>query len=311
MADLDFIEAYDLAVRAWVVNTLSGVITGKTVNTILAPPNRALEVDRTTIQAGQDRPKLPIVSIYRQEGPMDSPIEKTHTGWVRKLGYSQAQAQTRLKRRRGRMPMPITLPYMLDIWTEKMGEANLIAQRLMWMDTQTAKWLKIWAGDVWGWKYATLVGGRQIINNTNLESPERVGIRLTRYSIPVSFEAWLFDQAGVTEVDVARQILIQFYDYNTEDHWETVYYPPRRQIGTGDGVGMVFGTVAGEVQERTVLVISTCGGDLVCGYDDGNGVIAGTGISGTVVYSTGTISATFTVPPDLGASVDAGYVLEV
>jgi hypothetical protein len=80
-------------------------------------------------------------------------------------------------------------------------------------------------------------------------------------------------------------------------------------IGTGDGVTTTFtDTLANTlVAARTVVV--TAGA--VTGTDDGEGNITGSGIaSGTINYTTGAISVTFSVAPAGAAAVECDYSYE-
>ena len=80
-------------------------------------------------------------------------------------------------------------------------------------------------------------------------------------------------------------------------------------IGTGDGVTVTFTDTLtnGLVSARTVVV--TAGA--VTGTDDGEGNITGTGIaSGTINYTTGAISVTFSAAPAGAAAVECDYSYE-
>lgn len=79
-------------------------------------------------------------------------------------------------------------------------------------------------------------------------------------------------------------------------------------IGTGDGVALTFNdTLANPlVAARTVTV--TAGA--VTGIDDGSGAITGTGIAGTINYTTGAISVAFDVAPAGAVAITADYSYE-
>lgn len=75
--------------------------------------------------------------------------------------------------------------------------------------------------------------------------------------------------------------------------------------GMGDGTQTTFtGTLKfTPIRSKTVQI----GAGLVVGTDDGNGNITGTGISGTVNYTTGAFSVTFATAPGNGVKVFANY----
>lgn len=66
-------------------------------------------------------------------------------------------------------------------------------------------------------------------------------------------------------------------------------------VGTGDGSTVTFNATFTRLPIRPGTVRVTAGA--VSGIDDGAGVITGTGITGSVNYSTGAVSVTFTVAP--------------
>ena len=78
------------------------------------------------------------------------------------------------------------------------------------------------------------------------------------------------------------------------------------EIGVGDAATPTFaGVLAGPVLRGSVSVTNPPG--TVVGTDDGNGLISGTGISGTVNYQTGAVSVTYGVDPALGDIVTVTY----
>ena len=78
-------------------------------------------------------------------------------------------------------------------------------------------------------------------------------------------------------------------------------------LGVGDGVKVTFsGTLNAPVTPGTVQVTDLPG--VIVGTDaTGNGIISGTGITGTINYSTGVISVTYAAAPAAGAAVVAFY----
>ncbi len=71
--------------------------------------------------------------------------------------------------------------------------------------------------------------------------------------------------------------------------------PITNTIGTGNNSQVTFASTLSYFPVLTSSVTVTAGS--ISGTDNGSGVISGTGISGTITYSTGAISVTFTTAP--------------
>jgi len=79
--------------------------------------------------------------------------------------------------------------------------------------------------------------------------------------------------------------------------------------GTGDGVAtdFNFNLAHAHITPGTYRVHYTIGGNVYQGSDDGSGTVSGTNLSGTIDYTTGAVSLTFTNPPDNGTSISSDY----
>jgi len=80
-------------------------------------------------------------------------------------------------------------------------------------------------------------------------------------------------------------------------------------IGTGDGTTTSFsGTLANPPAfPNSVSIHYVIGATSYTATDDGAGNISGTYVSGTITYSTGVWSLTFTTAPDSGTNITADY----
>ena len=77
-------------------------------------------------------------------------------------------------------------------------------------------------------------------------------------------------------------------------------------IGTGDTIATTFTSSLDYLPVKANSVVVTAGS--ITGVDDGAGNITGTGIaSGTIVYTSGAISVTFTAPPALNEPINVSY----
>lgn len=85
-------------------------------------------------------------------------------------------------------------------------------------------------------------------------------------------------------------------------------------LGAGNGSNKTFTGTLGSlpiipaVAGGTVIVTGTVSAATITGIDNGAGTISGTGITGTISYSSGAISVTFTTAPDLGKNVTVTYL---
>jgi hypothetical protein len=92
---------------------------------------------------------------------------------------------------------------------------------------------------------------------------------------------------------------LQFNRYYTS---ELVF---NEAIGVGNGSNTTFSKILDFTPVRGATLTVTAGS--VTGTDDGNGNITGTGISGSINYTTGALNVTFTTAPADGVAVTATY----
>jgi hypothetical protein len=77
-------------------------------------------------------------------------------------------------------------------------------------------------------------------------------------------------------------------------------------VGTNAGATTFTGTLLGTtISHGSVQLYTTLG---LAGVDNGSGTISGNGLTGTINYTTGAISVTFTIPPMWGSNISATYV---
>jgi hypothetical protein len=79
-------------------------------------------------------------------------------------------------------------------------------------------------------------------------------------------------------------------------------------LGTGDGSTVTFATTLVHPLVVGISLAVTAGA--VTGTDDGTGTITGTGITGTINYTTGAISVTFDTAPAGAVAIEADYSYE-
>jgi len=108
-----------------------------------------------------------------------------------------------------------------------------------------------------------------------------------------------------TIAGVTAQTSNLFTTQPTNNNYASEYFSD--SLGTGNGSAVTFAITATYTSLRAGTVTVTAG--TVTGADDGNGNITGTGISaGTVNYTTGAISVTFSSAPALSVALSTTYL---
>lgn len=110
------------------------------------------------------------------------------------------------------------------------------------------------------------------------------------------------DKGSITKGDELIDVLSEFYSSEKIDE---------ERIGLGDATAVTFTndlkwTPVRPLAADSVYAVTVTAG-AITGQDNGTGTIAGTGINGTVNYTTGAISVTFDVAPAAAAPVVVEY----
>jgi hypothetical protein len=124
---------------------------------------------------------------------------------------------------------------------------------------------------------------------------------VTKWTAPIGGIFYFDLKYGTTKGSVtAGNTLVR--DFNSSYSSELV---DQEILGVGDATAVTFTSTLDFVPVKASTVIVSAGS--ISGTDNGLGVIAGTGISGTVDYATGAISVTFTAAPAAAVNVIASY----
>lgn len=306
---------YDGAIAEWVTNNFKGCIPNQPFTVLIGTPDRAFSEYVTVIGSypRDGRPPLPRIAITIEDPEIEP--ERFNSNVIRKLGYSDAsQAQIR----RANYPTPVRLPYTFNFWTEKYREMGLYKQQLLQLFRFQYTPIRVDLDaispiPVYGEKDVELFTDGGIANTGDVEPGNQE--RILRRTMSVHLKAWLWDMNFDTAYSL-KEVEFEFYDTNRDPEYllEVVSTPQRETLNlTPNGILLSFGpvfTLRTPIVEGTLLVDATIGGSIVRGIDDGQGSIAGTVspvVTGTVDYTTGEISLTYTTPPDAGSSITAAF----
>lgn len=119
---------------------------------------------------------------------------------------------------------------------------------------------------------------------------------------------------GIMPIYMNRAYVAKRPDYETTlpVSWIDNDFPytavTNENIGTGDGATLTFtDTLVSQLIAANTVVVTA---GAVTGTDDGRGTISGTGITGTINYTTGAIAVTFTVAPAGAVAIECDYSYE-
>lgn len=104
--------------------------------------------------------------------------------------------------------------------------------------------------------------------------------------------------AGISAIDTSVDIVSVFVG-------DVATVVASEIIATGNAATKTFSHTVAHLYPLPGTVTVTAGA--VVGTDDGNGNIAGTGITGTINYVTGAVSVTYTTAPGSGVAITMGY----
>jgi len=303
---IDMFQLYDQAILTWLNDNLSSLLVGRTTQMLIATPRRGFAevfsgrlVDNNTLT-------LPRISITRLDHANDP--ERYCKTRVRRLGWCDDDAKKRLIS--AKFPSPVTIPYQIDLWTRFVSEMNLWEQKFLTEFDAQYIYITIRPDDVWQDKsHATHLDGG-IVDNSDLEPDE--GERAIRKTVNLRMEGRLYDQSWVL-TPVVKAFEAQWRNSETEDLYYRAYFPPLDVLAVGDGNQKVFNvnTLRTPISESTLLINTVIGGSGDLTTDDGNGNLSGPNASGTVDYTTGAISLTYTTAPDDTEDITATYFTSV
>ena len=300
------IEKYDVRLLQWLEARFTGIVPDKPLQLLFAPPDRPYAEVTSGVEVGHDMLKKPRIAVARLDYTLAAARQNQtmirHAGLVGTAGLMVRQVH---------FPIPIDIPYQLSFWTEYESELQALLVEFFRALYSGVLYLSTFINEIWNNKIISFHLDGSVTNDTTQEPGQ--DFREIRAVVPLRAEAWLFDEVP-TLTPRAREIILRTRDYDSEavlvqDRVRTPF-----QIGEGTGVDVTFAFTLPltPVYKPSIVAFAVCGGVEVRGYDDGAaGVIAGTGVSGTIDYVTGAISLTFAVAPDLGEGVYVEYKQDI
>lgn len=303
---IDQLLLYDQAVLTWIRDNMFPLLPGRNPQLTVATQRKAF-AEATTGQLLNERTLIiPRISLQRLD-PVNDP-SRFNSNPIRRLGWANAASGEQRRLIKGKFPVPVNIPYQIDMWTRFTKEMNLWERFIFETFSPQYTYLRIRPNDVWGWKMFIVFLDGAIRNNSDLEPAEEE--REVRKTVTLRAEGWFFPDTFETRPAVKR-LEVGIFDYDqTSLQYDRSFLPPLEVIGTGDGLNPTFsGTLLRPpVLKHTPVIQTVIGGTEEIVSDNGVGGWVGTRVaSGSLVYSSGVYTITFTSPPDLGEQVGITY----
>jgi hypothetical protein len=300
---------YDQAVLTWLTDNLPSLLKGRSTQILVATARKMYAEATTGILSDNLTLTFPRIVVTRLDHIID-PL-RFNSNKIRRLGWCTSPEQNKL--RSANYPTPVNISYQVDMWTRFVKEMNLWEQKIFTTYASGYSQLSVTLDDVWSSKSYTnfLEGG---INDTSELEPGE-GERAIRKTFTFRSEAWLFDQDFVSTA-VVKQIEMQFRDLDDDTLYDRQFLPPKETIATGNGILTSFGPIIVDrfpILEHTIILETQVGGSLVHVIDDGSGSLISESsdfTSGTVNYTTGSISLIFSSPPDDTEDITISYFMD-
>lgn len=259
-------------------------------------------IDETQVGHDTGRLQYPRVTLYRAPAYEFDP-SRYNWARVRKLGYTRNRAS----RKNAYFPIPVFLNYTLNLAAER--QATLTAMQIvvtrLWRNRII--YLTPEINDDWTTKYIPFFMEDAQTEFSNMEPEE--GDRDLRVEFTIRAEAWIFDETPSTGNVVGRIETDYYFDEDYATRIEQQLTPKVEAEDTGDGNQTSFGFTLDRnpVQAGTVMFVTTCGGSPCVAHDVGDGTLRGLGVTGTITYTTGVTTLTYTTAPDNGVDIESSY----
>lgn len=304
---IDQLLLYDQSVVTWLSNLLPPLLEGRSTQILVSTARKAYAEVTTARLADNETLTTPRIVVTRLDY-MNDP-NRFNSSRIRRLGWCDSTVNSAL--RNSRWPSPVNISYQIDLWTRYAKEMNLWVQQVMFEFSPQYIYLRIRPDSVWGDKtfIVFLEGG--IADNSDLEPGE--GDRSIRRTFNLRLEGWVFDQAFIA-TNVLEALEFQWYDQDLGSLYEFSFLPPIEVVdqATGLEVSFSFTLERYPVLPNTLCIQTLISGTLEHVQDNGSGSLVGDRVLfGTVDYSTGQVSITYTDPPDIGEDITATYFTDL
>lgn len=308
---IDQFILYDQALITWMTNNIVSALPTHSVQILVAVPMKGYAEVTTGRIIDNETLTLPRISITRL-GKTLAP-DRFNATRIRRLGWAHNDGTHRAIRA-GKYPTPIDINYQIDLWSEYVRDMNLLEQKLLFEFAFSYIYLQVRPDDVWGDKIYPIFLDGEIADNSDLEVGEND--RSIRKTLSIRAECWIWDQDTVAPVNVVKRFELQYRDDTDGGDvlLDTDFIPPYITLATGDGSTTDFGPFTLEnlpVLEHTPVIQTVIGASTELAHDDGAGLIIGDKTSGTINYTTGELSLSFTSPPDNGQPITVTYFMRI
>jgi hypothetical protein len=284
------------------------LLEGRSTQLLVATARKAYAEATTGRVVDNETLTFPRIAMTRL-GKAGDP-SRFNSNRVRRLGWCDDVLKSKI--RSAKFPAPVVIPYQIDFWTRYVTEMNLWEQQILKEFAPQYMYLQIRPDDVWQDKLYPVFLDGGIEDNSDLEPGE--GDRAIRRTASLRAEAWVFDQDFLAPA-VVKGMEFRWLDYETESEFDRTFLPPKETIATGDGNQTAFNSIQLErppVLENTVILQTVIGGTVEHVQDDSAGNLYGDRVSsGTINYSTGVLSITFTVAPDDSEDITITYFTDL
>lgn len=304
---------YDTAMSDWVLGYFKGVIS-QPLTLMVGTPDRAFAEYLTVTTTPRDgRPPLPRAALTIGD-PVRDP-ERFNSATIRKLGYADSDNHQIY---RGHYPIPVNIPYTLNFWTEKYRDMNMYVQQgfsrfRLGYTPLSVDIDSISPTPLYGSKLLHLHLDGDFSDTGDVEPGNKE--RVNRRTANLILKGWIWD-LNYEKAYTLKEVEFQSYDIDRADVLMSVVRTPQRETLnlSPDGSTTSFGPIipynAPPIIQGTLLVDAVIGGEVFRGRDNGEGVIAdpvSSSVTGTVNYTTGSISLNYATAPDNGSEITAGF----
>jgi len=307
---IDQLLLYDQAILTWVQNYMIPLLPGRNVQLSVATARKAFAEVSTGQLLNERTLIVPRISLQRLD-PVNDPA-RFNSNPIRRLGWAYSTANDQRQLIKGKFPTPVNIPYQLDLWTRFTKEMNLWERFIFDTFSPQYTYMRIRPNDVWGWKLFIVFLDGPVRNNSDLEPGE--GERKIRKTVPLRVEGWFFPDTFDVPY-VVKRLEIDIYDYEqTSLLYDRTFLPPLEVLGIGNGVQVTFsGTLLRPpVLKHTPIIQTVIAGTAEIVADNGSGSWVGTRVlSGSLTYTSGAYSITFSAPPDAGEQVSITYFTDL
>lgn len=312
---IDQFILYDQMLVTWLndnvaplaVGRSSGVATAPNAQILIATPRKQYAEVTTGRVVSNETLTFPRISIARLDHMIDP--ERFNCNRIRRLGWCDSPVRRRL--RSARYPTPVHITWQVDFRTRFVTEMNRWEQYLLTEFAPGYLYQTIRVDDVWGDKYVPIFMEGGLSDNSDLDAGE--GDRTIRRTVSLRANGWLFDQNYIAK-NIIKRFQLEYWDETGSELFDRSFLPPLEVIGTGDGSQVTFSGILNRppVLEHTPVVQTVIGGSIQIAQDDGAGAFLGDNVaSGTITYSSGVWSITFSSPPDAGEDISITYFTDL